>query len=74
MKPLVLPANIQNIFTMVRRGRGRPSKPPEERRTIQVPIVASKGEAEAITAAAKRAGKPRSIWLRELALAAASKL
>lgn len=53
-----------------KRGRGRPKKAPGENRSVVMPIRLTEAERQEIELAA--GGQP-SVWIREVALAAARK-
>lgn len=53
------------------RGRPRLKESEKKERRVQLAIKLSEAERSTIDAAAVRAGKPSSTWVRELALSAA---
>jgi uncharacterized protein (DUF1778 family) len=55
----------------VRRGRGRPSLPPEDRRTEKPQIKLTRLELDLIRSAAEASGEPVSRWARSVLLRAA---
>lgn len=57
----------------VKRGRGRPVLPDRERKKNYVSFMLTDQEKRAVEKAAKREGKARSAWIRDLILAALKK-
>jgi uncharacterized protein (DUF1778 family) len=57
----------------MKRGRGRPRKPADERLTERIEVRAETGEKSQLEKAAERAGMKLSDWIRDRLATAASK-